>query len=486
MESCTDLTGAVIEGKAEDSSLAHPVTRARAWLTVADVMSRQVATVSPQQDVVDAAVKMAQDGISCVIVTEDGAVAGILTETDFLRRVVAQGDCIYQTKVADVMSASVESVSADLSVLAAGKTMKEKRIRRLPVLDQGKLVGIITQTDLTRALTSFGHWRDVGQIMSKAVSEIQTGASVAAAAKLMSISKISSIVVMTDDEVVGVLTQRDVLKKVVAKKQDPTAIKIEAAMSAPVISVPPSYSVFSASKAMEDMNIRRLVVMRDKRVCGIVTQTDIFQAVENKLQTEEEEQRKQLEASRSCIFAIDAQGMVTYVNPAFARLFEVSDPQDLINQPFLADRFWRDPQDRAAFLKDHQGLGLDRRELALKTAQGQDLYVQVYSNLTAGAQGEINGREGVVCDITARKRAEAELAETHRKLVDASRQAGRGEATAEILHRVECASDSIMASADKLNGMIAQSDLGSDISGELRTLIEEVHHIRNIIEAQRS
>lgn len=486
MESCIDLTGAVIESKTEDSCLAQPVTCARAWMTVGDVMSRQVAAVSPQQDVVEAAVKMAQDGISCVIVTENDTVAGILTETDFLRRVVAQGDCIYQTKVADVMSASVESVSTDLSVLEAGKIMKDKRIRRLPVLDQGQLAGVVTQTDLTRALTSFGHWRDVGQIMSKAVSEIQTGTSVAAAAKLMSISKISSIVVMADDQAVGVLTQRDVLKKVVARKKDPKAIKVEQAMSAPVISVPPSYSVFSASKAMEDMNIRRLVIMRDETVCGIVTQTDIFQAVEHMLQAEEKEQRRRLEGSHSCIFSVGAQGRLTYVNPAFAELFEVSDPQALIGQPFLADPFWRDPQDRALFLKDHPGLGLDSRELALKTAKGKDLYVQVYSNLTAGAQGEINGREGILCDITARKQAEVELEETHGKLVDASRQAGRAEATAEILHRVECASDSIMASANKLNDMIAQLDLGTDIGGELRTLIEEVHHIRNIIEAQRS
>jgi CBS domain-containing protein len=302
MESCMDLTGAMIESKVEDSSLASPITSSQAWMSVGDVMSKNVATVSPNQSVVDAAAEMARDGISCVIVTEKNAVVGILTETDFLRKVVVQRDSIDQTKIADVMSVSVESIPADISVLDAGRIMQEKGVRRLPVLDGSELVGIVTQTDLTRALTSFGHWRDVGEIMSRAVSEIQTGATIATAAKLMNMSKISSIVVMKDDDVVGVLTQRDILKKVIAQKEDPKSIKVDEVMSSPAISVPPSYSVFSASKTMEDLNIRRLVIMNGKTVCGIITQTDIFRAVENKLQAEEEKQQALLKQSPSCIF----------------------------------------------------------------------------------------------------------------------------------------------------------------------------------------
>jgi PAS domain S-box-containing protein len=516
MESCVDLTGAMIEGKIEDSTLANPITSSQAWMSVGDVMSKNVATVSPNQDVVDAAMEMAQDGISCVIVTEKGAVVGILTETDFLRKVVGKGDSTGKIKIADVMSESVESISADLSVLEAGRVMQEKHVRRLPVLDGSALVGIVTQTDLTRALTSFGHWRDVGEIMSRAVSEIQVGASVAMAAKLMNISKISSIVVMKDDDVVGVLTQRDVLKKVIAKKKDPKAIKVEEAMSSPVISVPPSYSVFSASKTMEDLNIRRLVIMNDKTVCGIITQTDIFRAVENKLQAEEEKQQALLKQSPSCIFSTDLQGVTSYVNPAFARIFEVSDPQELINQPFLAERFWCDPKERTAFLKDHQNWGFESQELNLKTAQGQELFVTVFSHFTTGSHGEINGREGIVCDITARKKAEAELKATHQELLETSRQAGSAETTTKILQRVECAFDSIMESATRINEMLLYSDnqnlnknteehhspdrgtssagkpegevllegkaRAADIRKELNTLVEEVNHIRNIIE----
>ena len=287
------------ESQIEEPAFANPMAISHRWVKVRDVMSKNVATVCPNQDVAAAALKMAQGRISCVIVIEKDAVEGILTETDLRRVVAVQGDGIYQTKVADVMSGSVEMVSADLCVLDATKIMQDKRVRRLPVLHGKQLVGIVTQTDLTRALTSFGHWKDVKDIMSGDVCEIQTGASVVAAARLMNDREISSIVVMKDDDVVGVLTQKDILQKVIAKKKNPKGVKVEEVMSFPVVSVPESNSVFSASKTMEDMNIRRLVVMNDKTVCGIVTQTDVCRAIEDKVQIEEDKQYMLRQAGRS-------------------------------------------------------------------------------------------------------------------------------------------------------------------------------------------
>jgi CBS domain-containing protein len=298
MKSCMDLPEATIEGKEEDSASAGPKTCGYARMSVGEIMSRDVATVFPDCSVAEAALKMAEAGISCVVVTERGRIVGILTETDFRKIIVVQGDRIYQTKVADVMSASVESVSADLSVLDASRMMQDKRIRRLPVLDGEKLIGIVTQTDLTRALTSFGHWKDVRDLMSSPVSKIQIGASIVAVARLMNINKISSVIVMSNDDVAGMVTQRDILKKVIAVKKDPKGTRVEEVMTSPVISVPASCSVFSAGKTMLDLNIRRLLIMDNQTACGIITQTDIFQAVENKLQAEEERQDRLLQAVR--------------------------------------------------------------------------------------------------------------------------------------------------------------------------------------------
>jgi PAS domain S-box-containing protein len=379
------------------------ITSSRTWLEVADVMSRDVATASPDTPVVSAAKVMSQKKISCLVVMDREDVAGILTETDVLRRVVRNGKDFYQTKLEQIMSSPVETVSSDLSVLNASEFMGEKRIKRLPVMEEGKLVGIVTQTDLVRALTSYGLWKDVSEIMSRNVAVVQSRSSVAEAVEIMTSQEISCIVVLKGGEVVGVLTEKDLLGRVVALRKDPARIRMEQVMSSPVVSIPSSCSVFCAGKTMEEMNVRRLVVMKDKRLCGIVTQTDIFMAVRGKLQTEEERHLGSLEESKDNIYTADLDGLITYVNPAFMKLLEVSDPAELMGRPFLPERFWLDPEGGKQVLEEIKKGSIESRELALKTFKGRKIYVTLFCSLTKDVHGEINGSQGVVYDITPQK-----------------------------------------------------------------------------------
>ena len=100
----------------------------------------------------------------------------------------------------------------------------------------------------------------------------------------------------------GILTERDFLERVIACRKDPCRVSGKEVMSSPVICVAPTYSVFSAARRMDEMNVRRLVVMKGGRPCGIVAQTDIFRAVKRKLREEEDENLMQMERvlSRRC------------------------------------------------------------------------------------------------------------------------------------------------------------------------------------------
>jgi len=381
----------------------RPITSSRTWLEVADAMSKDVATISSDETVVSVAKVMADKNISCIIAVDNGSVAGILTETDILKRAVAKEKDFDKVRVADIMSSPVESIPPDVSILEASRIMEAKHIKRLPILTERGLVGIVTQTDLIRALTSYGMWRDVAEIMSRDVAGIQRKETVVDAAKIMTSHNISCVIALEADQVVGVLTERDLLKRVVALKKNPTHIKVEQVMSSPAISISPSYSVFSASRIMKKMDIRRLVVMEDKGLCGIVTQTDILRAIKNKLQAEEEKNFRLLENSKSSIYTIDLEGKTTYVNPSFMKLLDVSDPEELINQPFLPERFWLNPEKRAQFLKRLVGGNIETMELALKTSKGRKVYVTLFSAFTKNAHGEINGNQGILYDITAKK-----------------------------------------------------------------------------------
>ena len=393
----------LIKNRMQDVSSTRLVTSSQVWLQVKDLMSTDVAVVGPDQTMAMAATVMADDGLSSLVVMDKGAVTGIITEKDFLEKVVAKGKSALEVKVRDVMSSPVVCISSQATVFEAGKIADEKHVKRLPVVDGSKLVGIVSQTDLIRVLTSYGMWRDVAEIMTKDVATVQRGATVAEAAAIMTEKGISGIVVMQAEKIVGVMTERDLLKKVVAANRDPASVKMEEVMTSPVEIIPPHFAVFTASRIMEKTHIRRLVVEDNGWLCGIVTQTDIFRAVEQKWREEEEKNLKSLEESDACIYTLDLDGRTTYINPSFMRLLEIDDRSEVIGKPFLPERFWFDTLERSRFVKELEKGNVHLSDLTLKTSSGRRVDVTVYSSFTKNIHGQVDGSQGVMQDVTAKK-----------------------------------------------------------------------------------
>jgi PAS domain S-box-containing protein len=392
-------------------------------LEVKDVMSADVITIPPDATAVSAAKVMSANNVSCVVVVDNGSVVGIATEKDFLARISGEETDLCGTAVAEIMSHPVESTPPDLSIFDASALMEAKHIKRLPVLAGKRLVGIVTQTDLTRALTSYFVWKDVSEIMSRDVVTIQARATVEKAAEIMHSHGISCIVALEGNRVRGVLTERDLLRRVIVPQKDAGSIMVEAVMSCPVIAIHPDYSIFGAFKTMDKMHVRRLVVMEEERLAGIVTQTDIFRVMKKRLEEDEEENFRSLEQSASNIYTLDPEGRITYVNAAFRRLLEVSDLAELIGHPFLPGRFWIHPEQRTQCLEELKKGDVEMRELVLQTARGKRIYATLFSTRARDIHGQINGTQGVLHNVTDRKLAEETLRrseEQMRLIVEAS------------------------------------------------------------------
>jgi len=113
------------------------------------------------------------------------------------------------------------------------------------------------------------------------VTLVNGDTSVAETAKIMTTAattvtrEIGSVLVATNNEPVGILTERDILKKVVAAGLDPAVTKISQVMSAPLITVPADTSIGEASKIMIEKGIRRLPVTEGNKIVGIITVRDI-------------------------------------------------------------------------------------------------------------------------------------------------------------------------------------------------------------------
>ncbi len=386
-----------------DMAWEHFITPTGARLDVQHVMRENVLTITSHATVVEAAAKMAANQISCLIVADDQCVVGVVTETDLLRKVAASPATLDHLCVREIMSSPVVSVSPAVSVLEASRIMRGKQIKRLPVLVGDELVGVITQTDLTRALTSLGMWKNVIDIMVSDVVRMDRKATARSAAQAMVAHHISCVIVQDGDETVGILTERDFLERVVACRKDPNEAALEDIMSAPLISVQPQYSVFSASELMETKNIRRLAVVEDGRLCGIVAQTDIFRSMQRKLEEEEKRNLRLLEKSENAVFTADMDENTLYVNPAFLKLFDVDDAAEFVGRPLLPEPFWPNALARAEFFRDLHSGESGAKELTLKTASGSQIHVTLFSTFTTNAYGELCGSQGILYDVTAKK-----------------------------------------------------------------------------------
>lgn len=281
--------------------LCSPVLRGftDADLKVCDIMTDNVICAAPGETVLSAVRRMSECRISCVIVVESDTVVGILTERDVLRGVAPGGRDPTKAKVAERMSSPVVSIEPDAPVLEAGALMGAKGIKRLAVVDGAQLVGLVTQTDIARGLVSLWPYKEVADIMSTEVVTADTTAAVAEAAGLMSSRNISCVVVMRRQDPVGIMTEKDVLKRVVALHRDPGTTLVAEVMSHPIVALAPTHSILCASRMMDRMRIHRLVVKESKQVYGIVSQTDILDAVRVELeQIREAQLRREAEATQ--------------------------------------------------------------------------------------------------------------------------------------------------------------------------------------------
>jgi len=123
-------------------------------LKVKDVMVTNVVTVDVGVNVRKAVERMNNQEIGCLVVLEKGNFAGILTERDVLKRVVAEARNPEKTLVGDVMSKPLIVVDPDASLEEALELMFEKRVKKLTVVKDKELVGLITMTDIARVHTA--------------------------------------------------------------------------------------------------------------------------------------------------------------------------------------------------------------------------------------------------------------------------------------------------------------------------------------------
>jgi len=118
-------------------------------MRVKDIMTHNVVSVSPETTAAEAAQLMERHNVGCIPVVENNLLAGILTDRDIVLRAVAQGYDPAKVPVKDIMTRNVHSISPEATVEEATDIMSTHQVRRLPVVRENRLVGMLSLGDIS-------------------------------------------------------------------------------------------------------------------------------------------------------------------------------------------------------------------------------------------------------------------------------------------------------------------------------------------------
>jgi len=121
-------------------------------VAVREFMKSRVAKVDEDEAVETASRMMGRRRIGSLVVTREGRPYAIFTERDLLSKVIARGRSMKRTRVGDVASSPLIAVRPETNVREAAKMMRQMRVRRLAVVEEGRLMGIFTSSDLADAV----------------------------------------------------------------------------------------------------------------------------------------------------------------------------------------------------------------------------------------------------------------------------------------------------------------------------------------------
>ncbi len=124
-------------------------------MLVEEVMTRNIISIDSKKTVYDACKQLSKNKVGSLVIMDNDITVGILTERDTIEKVILQSRDPKKTKVIDIMTPNIKTIHALAPLEKAAKIMKENKIKKLPVILNNEIVGILTETDLTNTIEVF-------------------------------------------------------------------------------------------------------------------------------------------------------------------------------------------------------------------------------------------------------------------------------------------------------------------------------------------
>lgn len=253
--------------------------------TIGNIMHKPVITVNEGATLEEVARTLVKYGISgAPVIGKNGEALGVISNLDIVRTCSRESpETFREMKAVDVMTPFIISIEPVTSIYKAAELMSREGVHRLFVLThirekkpvilsspKTQVAGVVSAKDVLQEITKFVAPVKVEDVMHDIIL-VNGEASVSEAAKIMSTKDVGSILVAKQNKPVGILTERDILKKVTAMDLNPKTTKITQIMTEPLISIPTDAGLEEASKIMLEKRIRRLPVTRGKKIVGMIS-----------------------------------------------------------------------------------------------------------------------------------------------------------------------------------------------------------------------
>jgi CBS domain-containing protein len=261
---------------------------------VREYMHRQLEILPQDATALDAAERMRDQRIGSVLVEafdreqRDCRLAGIVTESDLLTKVLAQERDAGAMLVGDIMSRPLLTIAPDRLMIDASHLMETHHIRHLGVSDGTDIVGVISVRDLAKHFMdapsgAVQALNDVYQpltvLMQRAIEALDARETISAAARVMAEKRIGSVFVKETDEIVGIVTETDIVRKALAGRLNPTISPVGSLLNFPLLDIDLNRSIRDACEIMSNQHVRHLVVRDRQKIVGVISIRDLVKMV---------------------------------------------------------------------------------------------------------------------------------------------------------------------------------------------------------------
>ena len=262
-------------------------------MQIKNLMSEDLITIDKDQNLSDALRLLRKHNVSRLPVTNNKELVGIISERDIANKL---GSSKYESMpasrlhISSVMIKDVLTVPETMQLDDVAKLMLDNGIGSVPVMDDDKMVGIVSKADfVTLAVGIAFNKITVKEIMTKDLTVVSPTERLVHARRLMLESKVGRLPVVDDENILGMVTSKDLMRafidfrKKVPEKYQKSQIKdvlVEDIMSSNPVVTSKDATISEVAQIMMETGYNGLPVVEDDKVVGIITQTDILRLIQ--------------------------------------------------------------------------------------------------------------------------------------------------------------------------------------------------------------